>query len=243
MVTLLVLALISFIFMDGKSSLFGGNTNKTIGKVNGSAIKQDEFQKRVSAFEFAYKGNPQATSQAINNAAWQTLVDEKTMDSELSKFDDGIDNKTLSDIAIGKYGMPSQLITQLFKTAFGEQILNADGPMKGQLNTQQAEAALKQVRSQKNGNEDAAKFLQAFDNLLPLAKNEYLSNKYNSIIQTTNYIPKWYANKKMTEDNQLANISFVTVPYTEVNDSTVAEVKVSDKDIQEYVARYRLYNF
>ncbi len=233
MVTLLVLALISFIFMDGKSSLFGDNQNKTIGTINGSKVKMDEFSKRVSAFRTAYKGNPQATELAISNAVWQMMVDEKTMKSEYSNLMEDMDTKTLTDIAIGKYGMPSQYMTQLFKTSFGEQILD----QRGMLNTASAEMALKQMKSAQNTQAEAKEFMNAFENLLPMVKFEYMSNRYATIMQSTTYAPKWMATKQLDEEKQMTNISFVTVPFAEVNDTTVAEVKVTDKDIETYIAK------
>jgi peptidyl-prolyl cis-trans isomerase D len=233
MVTLLVLALISFIFMDGKSSLFSGDQNKTIGTINGSKIKMDEFSKRVSAFRAAYKGNPQATELAISNAVWQMMVDEKTMSSEYGKLMEDMDTKTLTDIAIGKYGMPSQYMTQLFKTYFGEQMLD----QRGMLNTASAEMALKQMKSAQANQSEAKEFMNAFENLLPSVKFEYMSNRYAGLMQSTTYAPKWMASKNIEEEKQMANISFVTVPYAEVSDSTIAEVKVSDKDIESYISK------
>jgi peptidyl-prolyl cis-trans isomerase D len=237
MVTLLVLALISFIFMDGKSSLFGGDQNKTIGNINGSKIKQDEFQKRVSALRTAYKGNPQATEQAISNAVWQMMVDEKTMKSEFAGIMEEMDTKTLTDAAIGKYGIPSQYMTQLFKTSFGEQVLD----QRGLLNPQTAELALKQMRTAQNtpsqNQGEAKEFMNAFENLLPIVQYEMMSNRYTTLMQNTVYAPKWMAAKQLAEEKQMTNISFVTIPYAEVNDSTVAEVKVTDNDIANYIAK------
>ncbi len=234
MVSLLVLALISFIFMDGKSSLFGGDgQNKTIGTINGTNVKYDEFYKRASALRFAYKGNPQATETAISNAVWQMMVEEKTMSSEYSSLMEDMDTKTLTDVAIGKYGMPSQYMTQLFKTVMGDKALD----QQGRLNTQAAEVALKQIRASQNNQPEAKEFLNAFDNLLPIVRFEFLNRRYGALMQSTTYVPKWMASKQMNEEKLMTNISFVTVPYLEVNDTTIAEVKVSDKDIENYIAK------
>jgi peptidyl-prolyl cis-trans isomerase D len=46
------------------------------------------------------------------------------------------------------------------------------------------------------------------------------------------YQPKWLVKEQSEEKNQFAKISYVAVPFTQISDSAV---KVSDKDIQDYL--------
>jgi peptidyl-prolyl cis-trans isomerase D len=231
-------AIIAFIFADpsNNSGNSRGGENKTIGTVDGSKIKNKEYSARYDAMLAAYENNPQVSKDQIEGFVWRSMVDEKLINSELSKYDIGLDDKVLADIAIGKYGQPSPHVTQLFRTIDNTgQIVDQQSQ---QLNTAAAEQVLKQMKSQGNGNEMAQKFIYSFNALLPIVKYEYLLAKYSSMFMTTNYAPKWMVKKRMSDDNSMVNLSFVQIPYADINDSTIAEAKVTDADIKNYMSKY-----
>ncbi len=235
---LLGLSLISFIFMDAgkRGSIFGGsNENPSIGSINGNSIKSREFSGMAEALNVAI-GSEQNSKDKIQDQLWGILSNYESMKSELSPFDNGLDNKVLTDIAIGKYGQPMPFITQLFsKLPSGEQYAQ-----QGQLNIAQAENLLKELRKNKtnpNTPEEYKKFLINFDALLPLVKILHLQNKHSTIMGITNYVPEWYAAKKIADNNSYANVSYVTYPYSDITDTTIAELKVSDADINGYISK------
>ena len=235
---LLGLSLISFIFMDAgkRGSIFGGDDdNPSLGSVNGSAIKRKDFAIMSEAMSTAY-ATQVANRDQINNYLWETMTTSKAMESELKHFDIGLNDKTLEAIAIGKYGQPNQSVVQLFKTVFASNMVSE----QGQLNTPEAEKALKQIRSQNkaNLNTEIQKFIYSFDAMLPLVKMQYLQNKYNLVMSTTNYVPKWLVVKKLNENTSFTNINYVTYPYADVTDTTSPELKVTDNDINEYISKY-----
>jgi peptidyl-prolyl cis-trans isomerase D len=236
---LLGLALISFIFMDAgkKGDLFGGgNNNPTLGSVNGSNIKSKEYYDRVSALTTAYEKKTEITKDQIENYVWNSMLDEKLLASELGKLDIGLDDKTLGEIGIGKYGQPNQHLAQFFKTITNDQIADPQNPAR--INIQQAELIIKQLKGAVKSNaDDTRKYALAYQNLLPLVKYEYLLGKYNMLLSTTNYAPKWLANKRNNDNNAMANISMVQVPYVELNDSTIAELKPTDEDIKNFISK------
>jgi peptidyl-prolyl cis-trans isomerase D len=234
---LLGLSLISFIFMDAgkRGSIFGGgNENPSIGSINGTNIKSREFNGMAEALTIAV-GNEQNTKDKIQDQLWNILSNYESMKSELAPFDNGLDDKALTDIAIGKYGQPMPFVTQLFSKAYGEQLVQ-----QGQLNIPQAELALKQLRANKNNkntNDESKKFLMNFDALLPLVKILHLQNKHNTLMNVTNYVPEWLASKKIAENSSYANVSYVTYPYVEVTDTNNVELKVTDADINNYIGK------
>jgi peptidyl-prolyl cis-trans isomerase D len=231
-------AIIAFIFADPSNNRgnSGGGENKTLGTVNGSKLKNKEYSARYDAMLAAYGNNPQVSKEQIEGFVWRSMIDEKLISGELDKYDVGLDDKELADIAIGKYGQASPHIIQLFRSIDNNgQIVD---PQSQQMNPQAAEMALKQLKSQTASNPDAQKFMFAFNALLPIVKYEYLLGKYSSMFGTTNYVPKWMAKKRMADDNSFVNLSYVQIPYSDVNDTTVAEAKVTDADIQKYMSKY-----
>ena len=231
-VSLLALALISFIFSDaGKNFGNGGSNNPTIGTINGSKVKLDDYYKITNAISTAYEGQSISKDQ-IDNFVWSQFTDYNAMKAELTPLAIDFNDDILADIAIGKYGQANQIVTQLFKKFGGEGYVN---PQTNQLNTPEAEKLVKQLKNSKSNNDDANKFLLAFNNMLPLVKMQYLQNKYNLLLQTTNYVPAWQVAKQTEDDSKLINVSLVHYPYNELQDSTIAELKLTDADITTFI--------
>ncbi len=239
-VTALVLALISFIFMDAgkQNSLFGGNgNNPTIGTVNGTSIKKQDFSMLSNAI-YSAVGKNGMSRDALDGQVWQLMVSNELMASEFKALDCGFDDKTLEAYALGKYGNPNQIVVQLFESKYPKQFTNE----QGQFNTLGAENFLKQIRSAaQKGNNDLQSFLVEFEALLPFVKTQYAQTRYNLIMTSTTYVPNWMAENRATNANKYTNISYVQIPYTDVNDSTIAEVKLTDNDIKDYVSTYPQY--
>ena len=63
-----------------------------------------------------------------------------------------------------------------------------------------------------------------------------LRMKYMALLSNTSFIPKWMAEKTLADQNAVARFSYVSVPYTTVNDSSV---KVTDDDIKTYINKHK----
>ncbi len=62
-----------------------------------------------------------------------------------------------------------------------------------------------------------------------------LSKKYQAMVAGAIYVPHWLAEKTNADNNSIANISYVTVPYTSITDTTI---KASDDEIEAYVKKH-----
>src|SRR5213076_2862999 len=60
--------------------------------------------------------------------------------------------------------------------------------------------------------------------------------KYSGLIAASAYYPTWMKEKETADGKAFANISYVSVPYNVINDSTI---KVSDQDITDYVSKHK----
>jgi peptidyl-prolyl cis-trans isomerase D len=232
MFTLLALALISFIFMDAgrRDSIFGGGGNKSVGSVNGTKLNNETYGARTDALRKIYADNKQITETQINGYVWNSMINEKLMKGELNKIGFSMSDKDLVDFVLGKYGQPNQHIVPFFNHYMpGSGVVDQQ---TGQLNQQMAERAYKQYLRVANGENGEA--VAVFKALLGMAKSEFLIMKHGNMMANTTYIPLWMAKKQMTDNNTLANISYVHVPYTDINDS-LPEMKVSDDEIVKYM--------
>src|SRR5205085_877817 len=63
-----------------------------------------------------------------------------------------------------------------------------------------------------------------------------LATKYSSMIAASAYYPGWMKEKEIAENKSFANISYVSVPYNVIGDSTI---KVSDEDITSYLEKHK----
>lgn len=235
MFVLLALALISFIFMDAgrRDSIFGrGGGNKNIGSVNGSSLKTETFAERADALRKVYADNAQVTEEQIRSFVWNSMVNEKLMKNELDKVGFSMSEKDLVDFALGKYGQPNQHVIPFFNHYFkGSGIVDEQSM---QLNAQLAERAYRQYLRKPNGANNEA--VSVFKTLLGMVRNEFLLARQGQMMANTVYVPLWMAKRQMADNNTLANISYVNIPYTDVSDS-LPEVKVTDEDLVKYMQK------
>jgi peptidyl-prolyl cis-trans isomerase D len=230
--TLLVLALIAFIFMDAgrRDNIFGGGGRSSIGSVNGKKINSEVYNARVDALRQIYSNNPQITEDQIATFVWNSMVDEKLMNSEVGKLAGNFSDKELFEIAIGKYGQPNQHMFQLF-SLLPPQVQMVD-PNTRQIDQKKAEDYYRYIMSSAADPKDQV----LFKAILGMVRHEYVLNKHQMYMSTVNYAPVWLAKKQLAENNSMAKISYVFVPYTDLSDS-LPELKITDADLEKYMAK------
>jgi len=225
-IVVIALSLFSFILMDaqqGGSKLFGTFSND-VGKVNGHEITYNEFTKRVANAEDMQAqrtGQRPSGTQTydIREQTWNQVVAENIFYAEAEKLGIKFTPKELSFILLSND--PSNPFLQ-------EQSLRDS---TGRLDINKAKTALNNIKKMKGEQKENV------NNQIvePLRLNNTVS-KYSALLSASAYYPTWMQ-KKESEDNQkFSNISFVTIPYSDISDSTV---KVSDQDINDYVSKHK----
>ncbi|ULQ55628.1 SurA N-terminal domain-containing protein [Flavihumibacter rivuli] len=220
----IALSLLGFLLMDafvgrGGRGLFGGNST-TIGTVNGEKLDYVEFQKRVQMAEEQYQqsGYPmnEMMRQNVQEQVWNQFIEENVLQEQYGKLGLSVTPKELDDILFG--ANPPQDLRQQFTNEQGVYDANA------------AKAAIANLRKQKDN-----PLAENFNNVyLPALVDARLREKYASLLGNSYYIPKWMMEKMNADNNQMASMSFVGIPYATISDSA-AEVKVSDSDIESYI--------
>jgi peptidyl-prolyl cis-trans isomerase D len=223
MAIFIAIALISFILMDSKS---GENrpTSSDIGKINGTTIDLNDFNKRVKGEENkqAQQSGQQPTGAAamrIRSQVWDQIVAENVFYAEADKLGIELTSKELSSILLSN--------EQSNPFLQEKSLLGADG----KLDIAKATEALVNIKKFKGDQRDAidAQILE------PL-KLSSAAMKYGALMSAAAYYPTWMQTKDEAEANNFATISYVAVPYNEISDSAVT---VKDEDINSYVAKHK----
>ncbi len=218
-IVVIALSLIGFILMDAKSgrnaSLFGGSPSTSVGEVNGEPVENKEFTEKVKQAEDQYGGRATGNQlYEIRQSVWDQLVAEKVIIKEFKKLGLSFSPKEMSAI------MFSSDAPYTLKQAFTDK-------QTGQYDINKVQEWWKTAKKSKDEQRAA---IEA--QIIEPMKLQTLYSKYNGMIAASAYYPAWMQKKDLSERNQFANISYVGVPYSVINDN---EIKVSDAEIIEYI--------
>ncbi|HEX5653948.1 MAG TPA: peptidylprolyl isomerase [Chitinophagaceae bacterium] len=222
----IALALLGFIAMDaftGRSNIFGGGISTTVGRVNGKRIDIDEFRNSIDlqAQNLESQGYPsgEGTRNQALEQAWNQQVGKILITDEIDKLGIRVSEKELSNSILFGNNPPEDLRRQFTNEQTGQ--------YDPQLAATQINATLK------SGSPEVKANLSAYINQQKFIRQV---DKYNSMLINTTNMPKWMLEKQNADNSQLARISFVRKPYTDISDSAV---KVTDKEIEDYISEHK----
>jgi peptidyl-prolyl cis-trans isomerase D len=209
--TIIVIALVAFILQDGVGRQNGSNTTN-LGTVNGEEITKTEFEEKVEIQVQNYASQGIKREQIIG-FLWNQEVDLLLFKSEQEKLGLSVGNKELNDVLFGNESP--------FRQEFTDRTT-------GEFKVNDARQAIAQLKKSKNTEQinQIEKFY-----IKPSIENRQRS-KYQAIVIKGIQFPKWLADKEYTESNAISNISYVSVPYNSIIDSTI---KVDNNDISSYL--------
>ncbi|MEY3058996.1 MAG: hypothetical protein RL000_348 [Bacteroidota bacterium] len=217
----LIAFLVQDAFVGGNSNLFSSQPS-SVGSIAGNDVDLLEFSQKVNQVEQNYRSQgmqtDEMTTQSIVENVWNTYIQESLVKNESNKLGLTITPKELGAVLF------SEDAPQEFKQLF-------QNPTTG---TFDITAAKNWFTNMKKGKaEDIA---SVNDQLLNPIEINLLTQKYTSLIAQGAYVPKWMLEKMASDNNAIASISFVGVPYSTVADSTV---KISDQEISDYVNAHK----
>lgn len=224
-IAVIALSLVGFILMDAlssRSSLFTGNQT-VIGKVNGEKINIKDFDADLNDYENNYRQQGMEVNenmrQQLIEMLWNSKIDDILMQDEYKKL--GLVFST-NDLTNGLYGEnPPPALAQQFKN----EKTGAYDP----------EAARKFINSlrKKKSDDPQRQYVEKYL-INDLMKNG-IKNKYSSLLTGSIYYPKWLHELDNSNDNSVAGFSYVNIPYSNINDSTI---KVSEDEITAYIKKH-----
>lgn len=214
---LIALALIAFIMMDSSmqgGAMFGSGT--TVGKVNGEKIEIADYNTRVETVE-RMQNNQQTPHSQVMAGVWNYFVQITLLKQAYKELGLACTSQDLDNALFG--ANPPQFLQQFVNPETGQYDVNA------------AKNALAQLK--RSGTAEQKKMINQF---LDQEQEQIMVSKYQSLIFGAAYVPSWLVNKTSADDNSIAKIQYVTVPYTTISDSAVS---VSDADINAYVSAHK----
>jgi peptidyl-prolyl cis-trans isomerase D len=225
----IALALTGFILMDaftGRSRLFSGGNSTVLGRVNGKAIDEMEFSKKVEAEEQNQqqrKGGGslgEAEREQVINELWKQEVDQLLLKGEFDKLGLAIGKKERTDMLYGPE--PSQLARKYF-----------GNPQTGEYDANNTQQIINSVR---RGNNKTQK--EQLNLILDAMDDDRLTEKYTNLVAGTIHYPKWFLEKQNADNSLMAKIAYVNVPASLIPDNA-KEVAVSDKEIAAFIDKHK----
>lgn len=222
-VVVICLAIVSFLLQDaffGKNSIIRRST--TVGKVNGEELEFADYQQMIKTAEDRMRMsnggvNEQITQQA-RESAWNKFLSDNILNAQYEKLGIAVTEEEIKDQFTGQN--PSPIITQQFTDE-----------KTGKFDRVRMQQVLASIGQDKTG-QMRASLLQLEDYIA----QSRVSEKYLSLIKQAVYYPKWLAEKQILDNAQTASISYVSVPYASIADSTV---KVTDGELNEFINKHK----
>jgi peptidyl-prolyl cis-trans isomerase D len=224
-IVVIALSLIGFILMDAKqgSNNMFSSASGNIGKVNGTSIELDEFNKRYNILEAQEEQQSRsklttARSSQLRDQVWNQIVAERVFYAEADKL--GIDFTSKELYAVLTSDDPSNPLAQ------DKQMVD---PVTGKLDMGKVTQALNNLKKIKGEQRD-----QVDAQVIEPQKIASVSTKYFALLNASAYYPTWMEEKDVEENKNFSNITYVAIPFTVIADSTI---KVTDSEIEKYVQK------
>ncbi|MBO9727076.1 MAG: peptidylprolyl isomerase [Chitinophaga sp.] len=218
-VVVICLAIVSFLLQDaffGKSSLSRRSTS--VGKVNGEDLDLADYQRRIQDAENnARQQMPNIddqTRQYIREQVWNQFLNEQIMQAQYKKLGIVVTEAEVVDQIRGKN--PNPVVVQQF---------TRDGQFD--------RAALQQAIQQAPTNPQVR---EGFHQLETYIAKYQEQQKYVTLIKQGVYYPKWLAKQQQEDNSQSATVSYVSVPYATISDSTI---KVTDAELNRFIQDHK----
>ena len=218
-VAVICVAIVSFLLQDaffGKSSLNQRSTS--VGKVNGHDLDFADYQRRIQDAESNVRQQmpniDEQTRQTIREQVWNQFLNEQIMQAQYKELGITVTEAEVVDQIKGKN--PNPIVVQQF---------TRDGKFD--------RVALQQAISQAGSNPQIRDALHQMESYISKYQEQ---QKYITLIKQGVFYPKWMAKQQQDDNNQTAVVSYVSVPYATIADSTI---KVTDAELDRFIQDHK----
>jgi peptidyl-prolyl cis-trans isomerase D len=225
----IMVAILSFVLADllgpGGLGVWTGGPDRTVGYINGQKINVDEFDAEVKVMEANYTSQGMQLNEgmraSIREQAWGNLVFKKSYTKEFEKLGIMVSDKELTQMVQGD----SIFIHPEVRRQFTD-------PKTNKFDKARVVMVLQQMGSMP----PASRFQwEMFEDGL---RKDRINTKYQDLIKFSAYVTKAEAEREYIAQNTKAEVKYVYVPFTSINDSTLAN-KVTDGELQFYLNKNR----
>ena len=223
---LISISLIGFLVQDafiGRSGNSFSGPATSVGTIDGKKIEVADFNKKVNMIEQNYRAQGMQTNemmtQNIIESIWNGEIQEEIIKGQANKLGIVVTTKELGALLF------SDDAPQEFKQLFVDKTT-------GGFDLNAAKAWMNNLK--KNSKPEDVQMIM--DQLIRPIESKLMSEKYTSLIAQGSYAPTWMLEKNNADNATISSFTFLNVPYTTIPDSTV---KVTDQEIDEYVAKHK----
>jgi peptidyl-prolyl cis-trans isomerase D len=234
----IALALVGFIISDATNGslrdLFSSR-ERDVMEVNGVKIDPREYQMRLKEYETLYSmfnSNRQlddATRAQLNEQVVQMMVYETVVNEQCDKLGIQTTEQEKKDLI---YSQNADPLVRQFQVQGQEVFVNPD--------TKQFDPAIitymeKQLAESPDKIDPNGKLREQWDMVKSYVVRMSRVNKYNALFGGSVYVPQYLAKRTAADQNSMASIRYVKVPFTAVADN---EVKITDEDLKAYMNKH-----
>ena len=224
LVTVIGVALLAFVFMDGASSLSGGGCNSTpvenVGAVSGVDISIEDFENNIKQQEgiinFVYRQNV-VDDALLRDQVWDYYVKKIIMENEFNKI--GLD---ISDeewvLKIKDQNNTHEILKKLFT--------DSSGVYNGELAWNQ----IQQISQLPDGDPNKKLWKDCEESIL----FDYKFQKYQTLIGQSMYATSYEAKDNILFNKQNVRFDYVAIPFTNINNE---DIVITDNDIENYYSK------
>jgi peptidyl-prolyl cis-trans isomerase D len=226
LIVVLVIAMVSFLFMDiGGPGNTGSQFVTEVAVVNDVPVSTAEFNARFDQNVINFRnqtGNMSLTDSErniIRQNTYDELVEEKLFEQIYNKLGIVVSNAEYADMLSGKNLHPT------IRSSFVDQA--------GNYSQAQFDEFLRTLDIDNPGSEVGSK-RKSWENFERFIINDRLNTKFNALIANGVTVPSWMAKHDAETMQTSVNFDYVYFSYREVADT---DVKFTDADLNNYIAK------
>ena len=206
----------------GPNSVILGKNQAEVGAIAGQKIDHAEYIQQIEELKYNYTlnfgRNPSENEMiAIRQQAWDFLIVKKAFQKEFDELGLSVTEEELVDMVQGKNIHPD--LMQAFTN-----------PQTGEFDREQIVIYLQQINQMPP--QQQAGWYMFESNLEP----SRLRLKYDNLLIKTDYVTEVEAQQQYQQENGVAEIKYLYIPYYSLSDTTVT---VSDNDLEKYLSEHQ----
>ncbi len=234
----IAIALVGFIVSDARNGSFGnffGGRDSNVMKIDGTKIDPKEYQVFLKEYETLYmmfnKGRTldDATRAQMDEQVVQMMVYQTVAEEQCKKLGIETTEEEKKDMIYGENADP---IVKQFQINGQQVFIN---PQTNQFDPQMIKQLEKAVNEEPQKYDPNGKIREQWESVKSYVQRMSTVNKFDMLFTSAVYTPSYVAKRNITDQNSLASIRFVKVPYTTVADN---DVKVSDDELKAYIQKH-----
>lgn len=223
-IALIALSLVGFLLMDRFSGRGGGGRSQStsVGSINGKSIGVKDYEASIKMYVDGYERQGMQVTpemrQNIIGQVWDQSISDIVIQGEADKLGFRIGKKEKGDIYFGENA------PQDFK--------NAGTNESGQYDPQLAKRNIEQYLKNKTTTDEAREQLKKYMDQLVQSR---IREKYENFFIKSANIPRWMAEKQISDNSLQAKITVVKSLYNSDSLFRDTTVKVTDQEIADYI--------